>query len=85
MMSDVSRNLVKKVNVAFQVLFLLLLPTTHRLEVVSEQIHQFQSFAQIELSAKEKNISLVPYGRWAVVSQVSRITWGMIGKSNEEQ
>ena len=85
MMSDVSRNLVKKVNVAFQVLFLLLLPTTHRLEVVSEQIHQFQSFAQIELSTKEKHISQVCCGQWAVVSQVSRITWGMIGKSNEEQ
>ena len=84
MMSDVSRNLVKKENVAFQGLFLFT-AAFHRVEVVSEQIHQFQSFAQIELSAKEKNISLVPYGRWAVVSHVFRNTRRKIGKSNEEQ
>ena len=84
MMSDVSRNLVKKENVAFQGLFLFT-AAFHRVEVVSEQIHQFQSFAQIELSTKEKHISQVCVGQWAVVSQVSRITRGMIGKSNEEQ
>ena len=52
MMSDVSRNLVKKENVAFKGLFLFT-AAFHRVEVVSEQIHQFQSFAQIELYTKE--------------------------------
>ena len=53
MTSDVSRNLVKKENVVFQGLFLFTAAYHTQAEVVSEQIHQFQSFAQIELYTKE--------------------------------